>query len=209
MYFMRPDLEERSIISAGLYHANEVMTAYLRPERNLLYEYVSMDNQLVDSPQGRAVVPGHAIECMWFMLHIYQREGNQERIRQAIEAIRWHIEFGWDAEYGGIFLGMDAEGQTPWWKFADAKVWWPHTEALYSLLLAYHLSREEWCLHWYERVHGYAWMHYPVPVHGEWTQRLDRRGNKLNETVALPVKDPFHLPRALIYCIEVLSKLSQ
>ena len=81
-------------------------------------------------------------------------------------------------------------------------MWWPHTEALYSLLLAYHLSREEWCLHWYERVHGYAWMHYPVPVHGEWTQRLDRRGNKLNETVALPVKDPFHLPRALIYCIE-------
>jgi N-acylglucosamine 2-epimerase len=200
---------DAEIADAALYHASQVMDVYRRPERRLLYEYASLDGELVDSPQGRAIVPGHAIECMWFMLHIYRRLGDEERIRQAVETIRWHIELAWDDKYGGILLGLDAEGGEPWWKFADTKLWWPHTEALYGLLLAYELSGEPWCLKWYEKVHDYAFSHYPVPVHGEWTQKLDRRGQPLTSTVALPVKDPFHLPRALIHCIDVLERLSQ
>ena len=96
----------------------------------------------------------------------------------------------------------------PWWRFADAKLWWPHTESLYALLLAYEYSREPWCLEWFTRVHDYAFEHYPVAAHGEWTQRLDRTGKPFSETVALPVKDPFHLPRALILCIDVLQRLA-
>ncbi|HID65013.1 MAG TPA: hypothetical protein EYP49_20025 [Anaerolineae bacterium] len=202
-------LGDQTIIEASLFHAGEVMDVYLRPDRKLLYEFVHLDNSLIDSSQGRSVVPGHAIESMWFMIHIYRRAGDEARIRRAIEAIRWHVEFGWDEEYGGILHARDAEGGTPWWRFADAKLWWPHTEALYALLLAYEISREQWCLDWFERVHNYAFGHYPVPEYGEWTQKLDRRGRKLTETVALPVKDPFHLPRALIYCIEVLQQLAQ
>nr|MBC7245363.1 AGE family epimerase/isomerase [Chloroflexota bacterium] len=200
-------LNDREVIDASLFHANEIMEVYWQPERKMLYEFVSLDNTLIDSPQGRSVVPGHAIESMWFVMHIYQREGNDERVRQAIEILRCHIELGWDSEYGGILLARDAEGQTPWWKFADAKLWWPHTEALYALLLAYEIARAPWCLEWFERVHNYAFTHYPVAKYGEWTQRLDRKGNKFTETVALPVKDPFHLPRALIYCSKVLQRL--
>jgi len=200
-------LGNQAIIEASLLHAGEVMDVYLRPDRKLLYEFAHLDNSLIDSPQGRSIVPGHAIESMWFMIHIYRRASDEARIRQAIEAIKWHIELGWDTEYGGIVHACDAEGQSPWWRFADAKLWWPHTETLYALLLAYEISREQWCLEWFERVHNYAFSHYPVPEYGEWTQKLDRQGNKLTDTVALPVKDPFHLPRALIYCIEVLQRL--
>ena len=185
------------------------MAAFRRPERKLLYEFVHLDNSLIDSPQGRSIVPGHAIESMWFMIHIFQRAGNQPRIQQAIETIRWHVEFGWDDVYGGLVHACDAQGGTPWWRFADAKLWWPHTETLYALLLAYEISREQWCLDWFERVHNYTFSHYPVPQYGEWTQRLDRQGRKFTETVALPVKDPFHLPRALIYCSEVLERLAE
>ena len=201
-------LGDQAIINASLYHADQVMDAFLRPERQLLYEYVRLDNTLIDSPQGRSIVPGHAIESMWFMIHIYQGAGDEARVRRAIEAIHWHLEFGWDEEYGGILHARDAEGGTPWWRFADAKLWWPHTEALYALLLAYELSQEQWCLDWFERVHNYAFSHFPVPKYGEWTQKLDRRGRKIIETVALPVKDPFHLPRALINCTEVLGRLA-
>ncbi len=202
-------LGNQAMIEASLFHANEVMNAYRRPDRKLLYEFVHLDNSLIDSPQGRSVVPGHAIESMWFMIHIYQRTGEQTRMRQAIETIKWHIEFGWDNEYGGIVHARDAEGQSPWWRFAEVKLWWPHTETLYALLLAYELSGESWCLDWFERVHNYAFSHYPVPKYGEWTQKLDRQGHKITDTVALPVKDPFHLPRALIYCIEVLQRLAE
>lgn len=202
-------LADEAIIAASLDHANEVLAAFRRPERKLLYEFVHLDDSLIDTPQGRSIVPGHVIESMWFMMHIFQRAGDLERIQQAIETIRWHVEFGWDDTYGGLVHARDAAGGSPWWRFADAKLWWPHTETLYALLLAYEISGEPWCLDWFERVHNYAFSHYPVPQYGEWTQRLDRQGRKFTETVALPVKDPFHLPRALIYCIEVLERLAE
>lgn len=201
-------LDDRAISESSLHHAREVMDVFLRPDQKLLYEFVHLDNSLIDTSQGRSIVPGHAIESMWFMIHIYKRSGDQTRIRQAVEAVRWHLEFGWDQEYNGIYHVRDAEGGKPWWRFADAKLWWPHTEALYATLLAYELSGEAWCLDWFERVHNYAFGHYPVPHYGEWTQKLDRQGKAFTEPVALPVKDPFHLPRALIYCIHVLERLA-
>ena len=201
-------LSDEAIVQAGRQQAGQVMDLFLRPERRLLFEFVGPGDALLDTPQGRSVVPGHAIESMWFMMHIFRRAGNAAHVRQAVEAIRWHLEFGWDEEYGGIYHARDAAGGAAWWRFADAKLWWPHTEALYALLLAHKETGAPWCLDWYERVHDYAFSHYPVATHGEWTQRLDRFGNKMADTVALPVKDPFHLPRALILGIEVLGQLA-
>ena len=197
-------LKDEDILDAGLHHAGEVMDAFLRPDDGLIYEYVHLDG----SPLGRAIVPGHAIESMWFMIHIFRHWGDDARVRQAVEVIKRHVEYGWDAEYGGILLSRDAAGGEPWWPFADAKLWWPHTEALYALLLAYEVSDEPWTLEWCAKVHDYAFAHYPVPGYGEWTQKLDRRGRPFTETVALPVKDPFHLPRALINIIQTLERLT-
>ncbi len=202
-------LGDRSIIEASLHHAREVMEVYRRPDEQRLYEFATLDNQLMDTPRGRTIVPGHAIESMWFMIHIFQREGDEARVRQAIETMRWNLELGWDWEHGGLFHAVDATGGESWWPFPEAKLWWPHTEALYALLLAYELSGEAWTLEWYTRVHEYAFSHYPVPAHGEWTQRLDRYGQPFTQTVALPVKDPFHLPRALLLSIGVLERLTE
>jgi N-acylglucosamine 2-epimerase len=106
-------LGDQAIVAAGRAHADQVMDAFLRPDQRLLYEYVHLDNTLIDAPQGRSIVPGHAIESMWFMIEIYQRAGQSERIRQAVEAIRWHLALGWDDEYGGIVHACDAEGGQP------------------------------------------------------------------------------------------------
>ncbi|MCK6627691.1 MAG: AGE family epimerase/isomerase [Anaerolineae bacterium] len=202
-------LNNQEIIQAAFIHAMEIMNVFRRrSNRNLIYEFVNLDGSLIDSPQGRAIVPGHAIESMWFMIHFFQKLGDGVHTEWAIKTIKRHVELGWDEEYGGLLLSVDAAGGTPWWKFADSKIWWPHTEALYALLLAYDLSHEDWCLDWFAKVHNYAFSHYPVTPYGEWTQKLDRQGRKFTETVALPVKDPFHLPRALIYCVEVLQRLA-
>jgi N-acylglucosamine 2-epimerase len=150
-------------------------------------------------------MPGHAIESMWFLMHVAHRRNDMEMIRQAAEVIRWHLEAGWDREYGGIFLGVDAEGNTPFLPYAERKVWWPHTEALYALLLAHHFTGERWCEEWYERVHEWSFSHFDMPGVGEWRQRLDRRGCPSTDVVALPVKDPFHLPRAIILILELLT----
>ncbi len=199
-------LGDSAIVDAGVAYADQVMTVFRDPERKRLYEFATMDDALLNTPPGLTVVPGHVLESMWFMIHIYRRLNDPVRIRQAIETIRWHIEFGWDAEYGGIVLARDAQGSR-WEKIAETKIWWPHTEALYALLLAYSVSKEQWSLDWLERVQDYAYAHFPVPGYGEWIQNLDQRGNKLDAVVGLPVKDPFHVAGSLINSIGVLQEL--
>lgn len=201
-------LRDPEIVNAGLVLANQVMDVFRRPERQRVHEFMRLGGGFFDGPGGRLVVPGHATESMWFMIHIFQRQGDTARIRQAIETIRWHLELGWDTEYGGIVRALDPDGLPPWNVLTDGKIWWVHTETLYALLLAYSISNESWCLDWFERVHDYSFKHFPVPQYGEWIQNLDRQGNKTSAVAALPVKDPFHLSRALIYSVGVLEKLA-
>jgi N-acylglucosamine 2-epimerase len=188
---------------AGEYAAR-VMNCFVRPRRKLLLEFLSTRYEELPPNEGTFVMPGHAIESMWFVLHWARRHDDQETIRRAAEVIRWHLEAGWDPEFGGIFLGIDAEAHTPFLRNSEKKLWWPHTEALYALLLAHKLTGEQWCIEWYQRVHDWAFSRYPMSDVGEWRQRLDRQGRPNTEFVALPVKDPFHLPRVVILILELL-----
>ena len=124
-----------------------------------------------------------------------------------IQRCRWSLENGWDEEYGGIYLACHAEGGEAVWHQPDAKVWWTSTEALLALLRVYEITREDWCLEWYWKVHDYSFRVFPDREHGEWHQNLDRRGNVTGVVVkGLQVKDPFHLRRSLIYGIQVLRR---
>ena len=179
-------------------YAAEILRHFLRPDRGLLLEYLDSDHRELPPPEGTCVNPGHAIESMWFILHLARRRRNRKMIATATESIRRHLEAGWDPVHGGIFLGIDANGHEPFLPHWDKKLWWPHTEALYALLLAQVLTSENWCSRWYEKVHEWSFSHFSMAGTGEWLQRLDRAGNPVTETIALPVKDPFHLPRAAI-----------
>lgn len=189
---------------AGAYAAR-IMNHFVRPDRKLLLEFLTDKYEELPPPAGTFVMPGHAIESMWFVLHRARRSGNSALIRRAAEVIRWHLEAGWDREYGGIFLGMDAEGRKPYLPHAEKKLWWPHTEALYALLLAHRLTGEAWCREWYDKVEEWSLSHFPMPEVGEWRQRLSREGLPVSEVIALPVKDPFHLPRAAILIVQLLG----
>jgi len=199
---------DAAIRAASEYHHRQVMDTFLRPDRGLVLERLRRDGSELDPPEGTAVIPGHAIESMWFQMHIARAAGDNATLDRAVTAIRRHLEAGWDPEYGGLLLAVDADGgKEVGWPWHDTKLWWPHTEALYATLLAYEHCREGWCLDWHQRIREYSYAHFPVKEHGEWTQKLDRQGKVITDVVALPVKDPFHLPRALFYCIEVLDRL--
>jgi len=189
--------------------SDEIFNHFYRPDRDVILERIADDNSEYPAPEGTAVVPGHVIENMWFQIHIARHTGDTQRIAEACRLIRRHLELGWDEEYGGIFLAIDADKRSDIaWDSADTKRWWPQTEALYALLLAWEYTREPWCLAWYDKVHEYCFTHYPVPEHGEWYRNLDRRGKPMKDMIVMPVKDPFHLPRNLIYCVDVLDRLS-
>lgn len=188
----------------------EVWTSFYRPDRDAVLERISNDGGAYPAPAGTAVVPGHVIESMWFQIHMARAREDQQTVIRACRLIRRHLELGWDAKYGGLFLAIDIDGGSEvGWDHADTKLWWPQTEALYATLLAHEMTGEPWCLEWHERIHDYCFSHFPVRENGEWTQKLDRKGAPISDVVALPVKDPFHLPRALMYCIECLDRMAR
>ncbi len=197
---------DAAIDAAADDYAGRVMRHFVRPERRCLLEFLDREYHELPPPEGAFVMPGHAIESMWFVIHHALRRNDQVTIRRALEVIRWHLELGWDKEYGGLLLGVDIEGHPPFMPNSEVKLWWPHTEALYALLLARSLTHDRWCEEWYDRVHEWAFSHFSMPEVGEWRQRLDRQGKPLQSFVALPVKDPFHLPRSVILAIQLLSR---
>jgi N-acylglucosamine 2-epimerase len=184
-----------------------VMNHFVRPDRKVILEFLTTSYEELPPPAGTFVMPGHAIESMWFVMHVASRRGNKELVRRAAEVMRWHLELGWDKEYGGLYLSRDVEGNQPYLPHSEMKVWWPHVEALYGALLAHHLTGEPWCLEWYEKVASWTWAHFPAPEFGEWRQRLNREGKPTAEIVALPVKDPFHLPRGIILILQLLDRM--
>ena len=196
------------IVEDGLQRGREVLEHFWKPELPALLEYVDEENRLVDSPAGRTMVPGHGIESAYFQILNFRQEDPDGLLQKACAAIRCCLERGWDEDFGGLFLGCDIHHRKPvYWKNDTMKLWWPHTEALPACLLAWEICGEDWCLEWYRKIHDYAFSHFPVPLHGEWTQRLDREGHPVQTLVALPVKDPFHLPRGLIVAIESLDRI--
>jgi N-acylglucosamine 2-epimerase len=200
---------DADVVKTATWHHRRVMDVYLRPDRGLVLEWLKPDGSEFPPPQGTAVIPGHAIESMWFQMNIARAKEDTATLDRACEAIRKHLEIGWDREFGGLFYAVDAAGRAEvGWPFAQSKLWWPHTEAMYATLVAYEHCRQDWCLEWHERVRAWSFGHFPVPQHGEWYQKLDRQGRPFTDVVALPVKDPFHLPRALMLSVECLDRLN-
>jgi N-acylglucosamine 2-epimerase len=137
---------------------------------------------------------------------------------------RWAMERGWDTEKGGVLRFMDREGGEPRGRLIndpyekliqktwDTKLWWVHSESLYfCALMAKSFAAaadNEAANYWhgvYEKIFDYTFSVFPNPDSsvGEWIQIRRRDGSPLNEVVALPVKDPYHIFRNIHLLLEL------
>ncbi len=187
---------------------HEVMEVFLDKESGLIYEFVRPDGSLEDSFNGRLLNPGHGIEAMWFMIDIGIRRNDKALIEKATQTILNILDFSWDDTYGGIFYFMDAKGyptqQLEW----DQKLWWVHLEALVALAKAYEQTKNKEIQTWYDKVHEYAWKHFPDPKNGEWFGYLNRQGDVLLDLKGGKWKGCFHVPRALYQCWKTFENLN-
>jgi N-acylglucosamine 2-epimerase len=199
---------EERYLKLARHFSEEVFRDFYQPESDRIIEFVRQDGGEFTPPQGTVTVPGHAIEDMWFQLHLFKTTGWKDAPRDlSLRLIRRHLELGWDPVHGGLLLAIDRDGcKEVGWQFADAKLWWPHTEALYALLLAWRETGNAWFYSWYEKIWLLCLERYADWANGEWRQKLNRDLTPMTGVVALPVKDPFHLPRALILQIELLER---
>ncbi|MDD4495002.1 MAG: AGE family epimerase/isomerase, partial [Eubacteriales bacterium] len=181
---------------------------FVKPEEKALFETVGVNGERLNSPQGRCINPGHSIETVWILLRESICKKDKSIMQKALNVLEWTLELGWDKEYGGLYSFVDIEGkpceQLEW----DMKLWWPHTEALYALLLAHMLSGDEKYETWYNRIHEWSFTNFGDPQYGDWFGYLHRDGTVANQLKGSLWKGPFHLPRALMF-IRQLFKMMQ
>jgi N-acylglucosamine 2-epimerase len=215
MILLSTSQELRKVDDDPLYKAvldqslHEVLHHFIKPGEKALFEIVGPHGERLDSPEGRCINPGHAIETSWFMMHEAHQRNDPSLLRTALDVLQWSLERGWDKEFGGILYFVDVEGKPTEQLEWDMKLWWPHTEALYALLLAYHLTGDSLYEEWYERVHAWSFSHFPDPQHGEWFGYLHRDGTVSSRLKGSMWKGPFHLPRALLYGWKVLEEMKR
>jgi N-acylglucosamine 2-epimerase len=172
--------------------------AFYDPGRRIFLEHAPGD-----TPEGRLFCPGDSIEASWFLLHASPDESMRTLLLDSIEGA---LEFGWDKEFGGLYYFMDVEGLPPLPLESNMKLWWPHTEAIYAVILAYSLTRDDKWLTWLERIDRYAFAHFSDPEYGEWFGYCDRRGELTNTAKGNNYKGCFHVPRMLLLSYQILKQ---
>lgn len=212
------DSREKVARSRCIAAAAEIFEMFLLPGGRLT-ELRCRGDARDDTLLVRHLNPGHALESLWMLLTIAAREGRDDWIARASEGVLHAFEKGWDSERGGLLHFVDFEGGEPrgtagasdyehsirasW----NAKLWWVHSEAIYTSLLCYKLTGSAAARGWFERAFEYALRVFPHPDRdvGEWIQIRDRDGMPIEQVVALPVKDPYHVARNLMQVLELFS----
>jgi len=187
----------------------EVFRFFVKAKKKALLETVGPKGEmLLEFPEGRCVNPGHAIETCWFILEEARYRRDEELVKKIVPVLDWSLEIGWDEEYGGILYFVDVEGKQPEQLEWDMKLWWPHCEAIYATLLAYHLTGQAKYEKWFERVLDWSLRHFPDKECGEWIGYLHRDGSVALDFKGNHWKGPFHLPRQQLYTHLLLKEMS-
>jgi len=185
-----------------------IIGRHWKPELHVLLENVAMDGSaLLDMPEGRMFHPGHAIESAWMVMEVAEKRENRNWIDTAVDIVLASLEHGWDKEYGGLRYITNIDWTPTHELGANLKLWWPHCEALYALLLGWSLTGRDDLWQWYEKVHEYTFSRFPDPEFGEWFGYLDRDGSPVWTAKANGWKGFFHLPRVLFRCYRLLDRL--
>ncbi len=185
----------------------EVLEDFMHYDEKALFETVGSNGERLDSPEGRCINPGHAIETSWFIMEEGRHRNDRDLIKKGCTILDWSLDWGWDKKYAGILYFVDVEGKPCDQYEHDMKLSWPHNEALYACLLAHYLTGERKYEEWYERIHDWSYSHFPDKNNGDWFKYLHRDG-----TISSTVKGnrwggPFHLPRMQLYCWKLLEEM--
>ena len=183
----------------------EIERDFLKPEHEVLMETVGPAGEIIDHHEGRTLNPGHAIECVWFILHEGKLRGDRRLVELGCMILDWMWKRGWDEECGGLFYFRDLRALPVQEYWHDMKFWWSHCEAIIATLLAHQLTGDAKYARWHQQVHDWSFAHFPDAEFGEWYGYLHRDGSLSSRVKGTMYKGPFHLPRTLLYCWRLAS----
>lgn len=187
---------------------DDILKYHFHPELKASLENVLQDGSHIDNPTGRTINPGHSCENSWFLMCQATYNNDKKLFDTALELFDCSFERGWDKENGGILYFVDLDGrpceQLEW----DMKLWWVHNEALIASLMAYSHTGDEKYWERFKTVHEYSFSHFADKEFGEWYGYLHRDGTVSHTQKGSLWKGPYHLPRCLMLCDELLGKIA-
>lgn len=178
------------------------------PAAGILREHITPEGQSLDSFEGRVINPGHGIEASWFLIDLARRFKLNDVIEPATQIILNTLDYGWDAEHGGLFYFLDSKGAPPQQLEWDQKLWWVHVEAMVATAMAFAETGDVRCEQWFARLCDYSLPRFPDPQHGEWFGYLNRRGEVLLPLKGGKWKGCFHVPRALFMLNQETARIA-
>lgn len=185
----------------------DMINLHYKEEYKCVLENVNLDGSILDNPTGRTINPGHSVENSWFLMNYANITNDKELLNKALNILTWSLERGWDKEYGGIKYFVDLFDRPCEQLEHDMKLWWVHNESLIATLTAYKLTDDEKYMDWYNKLHEYIFSHFPDKEYGEWYGYLHRDGTVSHTQKGSLWKGPYHLPRCLILCEQILDDI--
>ena len=186
---------------------HDMLTYHYKEDRHCVLETVGSQGEFINTPAGRTINPGHSCENAWFLMNEAVYSHNDGLLKKALNILDWSLEWGWDKEHGGILYFADVDGrpceQLEW----DMKLWWVHNEALIATLMAYGLTGNEKYFDWFKKLHEYSFSRFADKEYGEWYGYLHRDGTVSHTQKGSMWKGPYHLPRCLMVCDQLLTML--
>ncbi len=188
---------------------NDMITLHYKEDLKCVLENVNLDGSILNNPTGRTINPGHTIENSWFLMNYANLTGDKELLQKALNMLDWSLEIGWDKEFGGVYYFRDLYNRPCEQLEHDMKLWWVHNECLIATLTAHFLTGDSKYEKWYDKLHDYIFSHFPDKEFGEWYGYLHRDGSVSHTQKGSLWKGPYHLPRCLILCEQMLLAISE
>jgi len=200
--------------------ARAAVLAFRQPDATFL-DLRPLSSADADTMLARHRTPGHALEGIWMALEASDEIGDRLHTDDLVASARTILDEGVDPIHGGILRYVDRDGGIPHGRLLGApyealiqrtwstKLWWVHSEAVYAAALCAHEGSDRSLAASAAELWDYSRRVFSTNQRaGEWVQIHDREGNVLNEVVALPVKDPYHVVRDLMQLIQLGRRVS-
>lgn len=188
---------------------NDMLKYHYKEDIGRILETVGINGELLNTPAGRTVNPGHSCENAWFLMNNAVYLKDEKLLKKALSVFEGAIEQGTDREYGGIVYFSDIDGRPCEPLEWDMKLWWVHCEALIASVYAYSITKEEKYLKLFEKLHEYTFSHFPDSEYGEWFGYLHRDGTVSHTQKGSMWKGPYHIPRCLMTVESILESIEK
>jgi len=176
---------------------------YIKDELKAIVDYVDLDGNFRNTPQGRSLVPGHAYEAAWFVLLEGEIKNDNDIRLLGKKILDYSMPEGFERETSIIPTCRDIHNRPLMILEEGILRWWPQNEAAIAYALAYNIFKEEKYKKLYEQIRDYSFEHFADKKGGEWFGYINYDGSVFNPLKGDKMKGPFHLPRMLMALISL------